>query len=189
MKNEIRKKLLLIRKNLSFDEVLDKSKIIKNKLFKMNDFKQASTILFYVSYNNEVYTHEMIKEQLTGKKTIVVPIADKKNRSLSLSKLENWDDLTIGAYNILEPKKERIKEVNIESIDLIIVPSVGFDEKGRRIGHGKGYYDKLLKNSKHASSIGLSFECQIVKRIPTEIFDIPVDKIVTEKRIINCRKV
>lgn len=189
MKNEIRKQLILKRKNLSFDEVLDKSKIIKNKLFRLKDFKQASTTLFYVSYNNEVYTHEMIKEQLTGKKTIIVPIADKKNRSLTLSKLENWDDLSIGAYKILEPKKESIKEVNIESIDLIIVPGVGFDENGRRIGHGKGYYDKLLKNSKYATSIGLSFECQIVKRIPTESYDIPVDKIVTEKRIINCKKV
>jgi len=189
MKNEIRKKLLLIRKNLSFDEVLDKSKIIKNKLFKLKDFKQASKILFYISYNNEVCTHEMIKEQLTGKKTIVVPIADKKSKNLILSNLENWDDLTIGTYKILEPKREKIKEVNIESIDLIIVPGVGFDKKGRRIGHGKGYYDKLLKNSKHATIIGLSFECQIVRCIPTESFDIPVDKIVTEKRIIDCRKV
>ena len=108
MKNHIRKQLIKTRRNLTFNEVLDKSKIIKNKLFRTKDFKQASTILFYISYNNEVYTHEMIKEQLTSEKIIVVPISDKKNRSLILSELENWDDLSVGSYNILEPKKEKI---------------------------------------------------------------------------------
>ena len=185
MKNQIRKNLILIRKKLSNKEVFEKSKKIKNRLFGLNDFNQASTILFYVSYNNEVYTHEMIKELLTGNKEIVVPIANKKNRSLTLSKLDNWDDLTIGAYNILEPKKDRINEVNLDCIDLIIVPGVGFDENGNRIGHGKGYYDKLLKNSKQATSIGLSFECQIFENIPTGKYDIPVNIIVTEKRVIK----
>ncbi len=187
MKNQIRKQLIDKRKNLSSTEVLEKSRIIKNKLFNMKDFKHASTILFYISYENEVYTHEMIKEQLQNKKTIVVPIADIKKRCLILSKLENWNDLAVGAYNILEPKKERIIEVNIESIGLIIIPGVGFDIKGRRIGHGKGYYDNLLNNSKRALHIGLSFEFQIVNLIPTENHDIPVDKIVTEKRIIDCK--
>jgi 5-formyltetrahydrofolate cyclo-ligase len=187
MKKQTRKNLIFIRKNLSRQDVIEKSKKIKSKLFSLNEFKQASTILFYVSYDNEVYTHDMIKELLTIKKNIVVPIACKKNRSLILSKLENWDDLSVGSYNILEPKKDRINKINLDSIDLIIVPGVGFDEKGNRIGHGKGYYDKLLKKSKQVTSIGLSFECQILKNIPTGIYDIPVNIIVTEKRIISCQ--
>jgi 5-formyltetrahydrofolate cyclo-ligase len=186
MKNQIREKLILIRKNLSIEEVYENSKKIKSKLFNLNEFKQASNIIFYVSYNNEVNTHEMIKELLTGKKNIVVPITDKKHRSLTLSKLDNWDDLSVGYYNILEPKKEKIKKVILDYIDLIIVPGVGFDEKGNRIGHGKGYYDKLLRNSKQLKSIGLSFECQILKNVPTGKYDINVEKIVTEKRIIDC---
>jgi 5-formyltetrahydrofolate cyclo-ligase len=186
MKNQIRKQLILKRKNLTRDEVLEKSSIIKNKLFDLKDFKQASTVLFYVSYNNEVNTHKMIKEQLAGEKTIVVPITDKKNRSLTLSKLNDWNDLSVGSYNILEPKKGKITEINIDLLDLIIVPGVGFDMKGNRIGHGKGYYDNLLKNSKRTTSIGLSFEWQILKSIPIQNHDIPVDKIVTEKRIIYC---
>ena len=111
MKNQIRKQLIKIRKNISLVEVIEKSKIIKNKLFEMDDFNHASIILFYISYNNEVFTHEMIKEQLTNNKIIVVPIVDRKSSSLILSKLEDWNDLTVGAYNILEPKKERISRV------------------------------------------------------------------------------
>ena len=184
MKKQIRKNLILIRKNLSKEFVFENSLKIKNNLFGLNDFKKASTILFYVSYNNEVYTHEMIKELLTSKKIILVPISDTRNRTLILSKLEKWSDLSRGTYNILEPKKEKIKQVDIDSIDLIIVPGVGFDERGNRIGHGKGYYDNLLRNSKKAISIGLSFECQIIENIPTGKYDIPVDIIVTEKRVI-----
>ena len=124
---------------------------------------------------------------MENKKTIVVPVVEKDKRSLILSKLEGWNDLEVGSYNILEPKKDRINEIDIDNIDLIIVPGVGFDMNGNRIGHGKGYYDNLLKNSKRATSIGLSFECQIIENIPTGKYDIPINIILTEKRTIDCR--
>jgi 5-formyltetrahydrofolate cyclo-ligase len=187
MKDKLRKKLINLRKNISENEVFEKSKKIKNRLFKMKEFKEASAILFYVSYDNEVFTHEMIKDGISNKKNIVVPVTDKKNKTIILSKLESFYDLSPGAYNILEPKKEKIKEIPIDELDLIIVPGVGFDVQGHRIGHGKGYYDNLLKNSK-APKIGLSFEFQIVKNVPIEKHDIHMDKIVTEKRIIVCKK-
>jgi len=186
MKEEVRKELIKLRKNLSKNEILEKSEKIKNKLFKMTEFKESPTILFYVSYDNEVYTHEMIKDSITNKKNVVVPLTDKKNKILILSKLDSWDDLNPGAYNILEPKKEKIKEISVDELDLIIVPGVGFDQQGHRIGHGKGYYDNLLKNSEKLT-IGLAFEFQIIKNIPIEKHDIPIDKIVTEKRLIDCK--
>jgi 5-formyltetrahydrofolate cyclo-ligase len=186
MKEKVRRELINLRKSLSKNEVLEKSNKIKDRLFKMKEFKEASTILFYISYDNEVFTHDMIKDSITNKKNVVVPVTDKKNKTLILSKLEIWDDLCIGTYNILEPKKEKIKEISIDKIDLIIVPGVGFDKQGHRIGHGKGYYDNLLKNSE-APTIGLAFEFQIIKNIPIERHDVPIDKIVTEKRLIDCK--
>ena len=185
MKDKIRKELIKIRKNLSKKVVLEKSNQIKKRLFEMSEFKQSSTILFYVSYDNEVYTHEMIKECMSIGKKVIVPFSNKKNRQLILSKLGNWNDLETGSYGILEPRKEKIEEVSINDIDLIIVPGVGFDERGHRIGHGKGYYDNLLKISKKALHVGLAFESQIVKKIPVESHDLPVDIIVTEERIID----
>ena len=186
MKQELRKNLLEIRGKLSEKDVFEKSDSIKDSLFGMREFKEANSVLFYVSYDNEVYTHDMIKECMARKKRIVVPVSNKKNRSLILSKLDKWNDLNIGSYGILEPRVDKIKEISIDEIDLIVVPGVGFNERGRRIGHGKGYYDNLLKNSKKAMHIGLAFEFQIVERIPVEKHDISVDKVVTEKRIINC---
>lgn len=186
MKNKLRKKLIEIRKNIPRNEVLEKSNRIKNRLYKMEEFKLASTILFYVSYDNEVYTHDMIKERMSIGKKIIVPFSDKKNRCLILSELNNWNDLEPGSYGILEPRKHNIEEISIDKINLIIVPGVGFDEQCRRIGHGKGYYDNLLRNSKNAQHIGLAFEFQIVEKIPIEKHDLPVNKIITEKRIIEC---
>jgi 5-formyltetrahydrofolate cyclo-ligase len=186
MKDRLRKELIKKRKSLTKTEVLAKSNQIKKRLFELNEFKQSSVVLFYVSYDNEVYTHDMIKECMKTRKNISVPVSDKEQRRLILSELKNWNDLEPGSYGILEPKKDKIKEIPIESIDIIIIPGVGFDELGCRIGHGAGYYDNLLKESTNALHIGLAFEIQIVEKIPIESHDIPVDKILTEKRMIEC---
>jgi len=186
MKEELRKEGMQIRKNLSETELLEKSKQIEKRLYKMKEFQQASTILFYVSYDNEVYTHDMIKENLSSGKNVVAPITDAEKHCLILSKLNNWEDLECSTYSILEPKKNCVREVSLDKIDLILVPGVVFDESGNRIGHGMGYYDKLLRNSKNATHVGLAFELQIVDNIPVEEHDVKVDKIVTEERIINC---
>jgi 5-formyltetrahydrofolate cyclo-ligase len=127
----------------------------------------------------------MIKESIDMGKAVVVPKSVTKEYKLILSRHTNWDDLEAGAYNILEPKKESIEEVDIESIDLIIVPGVVFDIHGNRIGHGKGYYDRLLKNSRNIPSIGLAFGLQIVENIISEQHDEKIDMIITEERIIK----
>ena len=186
MKDKLRKELIKKRKSLHKTEVLAKSNRIKNRLFELNEFKQSSVVLFYVSYGNEVNTHDMIKECLKNGKNITVPVSNIEKRSLILSELKNWNDLEPGSYGILEPKKDKIREIPIESIDIIIVPGVGFDELGCRIGHGAGYYDNLLKESINAIHIGLAFEIQIVEKVPVESHDLPVDIIITEKRRIDC---
>ncbi len=184
MKEKLRKEIKEKRIKQTKEENRKKSKEIKEKLFGLKEYRDAKIALFYVSYNGEVFTHDMIKEALNEKK-IAVPISNKKEQTLIISKLNNWEDLIESSYGILEPKKEKIKKISIEEIDLIIVPGIAFDLKGDRIGHGKGYYDRLLKNT-NAPIIALAFEFQIIKSIPTDRNDVPVDIIITEKRIIKC---
>ncbi|RLF27428.1 MAG: 5-formyltetrahydrofolate cyclo-ligase [Thermoplasmata archaeon] len=186
MKEHLRRKIKNIRLQISEKEVLRKSHEIKKKLFSLREFKRASSILFYVSYNNEVCTHDMIRECLSSEKSIVVPLISRKNKKMFLSKLNSWDELEPGEYSILQPCREYVSEVSVNDVDIIIVPGIVFDEKGHRIGHGLGYYDRLLSDSKNALHIGLAFEFQIVDRIPVEKHDVAVDKIVTEKRVIHC---
>jgi 5-formyltetrahydrofolate cyclo-ligase len=186
MKKEIRSTILKKRHRMLFSEVIAKSERIKEQVFHMDEFKDAKTILFYLSYDNEVYTHEMIKESLEIKKQVVVPKTDRNSRTILCSSLTKWDDLVAGAYDILEPRQECLKEVLPESIDLIIIPGIAFDCQGNRIGHGMGYYDRLFTKKFNAHRLGLAFEFQIVEKISPETHDVKVNKIVTEKRIITC---
>ncbi|MBN2600071.1 MAG: 5-formyltetrahydrofolate cyclo-ligase [Candidatus Thermoplasmatota archaeon] len=186
MKESIRSLLRKKRNAMHESEVLEKSRRIKAHLFSMQEFQKARTILFYVSYDNEVNTHEMIQESLRMKKHIAVPVSDAETRTIICSTLSKWDDLSLGAYNILEPRKDCIEQIAPTSIDLILLPGIAFDSEGNRIGHGKGYYDRLLQNNLHANRFGLAFEFQIVEKIPTGKHDRRVEKIITEDRIINC---
>jgi len=183
MKENLRKEIKEKRRKISKEEQRKKSKEIKEKLFSLLEYKFTETILYYISFDSEVFTHEIVKEALNEKR-VVVPIINKEDFSLILSELKDWDDLEVGSYGILEPKKEKINKVAINEIDLIIVPGIAFDMNGNRLGQGKGYYDRLLKNS-NAVKIALAYEIQIVDKVPTKENDIPVDMIISEKRIIK----
>ncbi|MBN1157117.1 5-formyltetrahydrofolate cyclo-ligase [Candidatus Woesearchaeota archaeon] len=182
MKSAIRKQLLERRNSISSEGILRKSKKIKRLLFRLPEYKKAKSVLFYVSKSKEVCTIEMIKEALK-EKTVAVPKTDKKNKKLILSKIKSLGELKEGCFGILEPVK--INKIEMYEIDLIIVPGVAFDRECRRIGHGHGYYDRLLSKAK-APKIGLALESQIVDRIPAEPHDVEVNKVVTEERIIEC---
>ena len=72
----------------------------------MKEFKDAKAILFYISYGNEVDTHQMIKDCISIEKKVVVPKTDRLHKRIVLSELSKWNNLAYGEYNILEPKKE-----------------------------------------------------------------------------------
>jgi len=186
MKAEIRSLIQKKRNNMHFSEVSEKSRRIKDRLFSTDEFKDAETVLFYISYDNEVYTHEMIQGSLRMKKHIAVPKTDLRTRTIICSSLLKWDDLLSGTYTILEPRQDCVNKISPESFDLVIIPGIAFDCQGNRIGHGKGYFDRLLQKKIHAHRFGLAFELQIVESIPTERHDRTVEKIVTEDRIIIC---
>ena len=112
MKDRLRKSIAKKRNTLSTSEVLEKSSRIKKRIFEMELFRNAQTILFYVSYGNEVYTHDMIKESIELGKTVVVPKSVTKDYTLILSRLTNWNDLGVGECNILEPPKDSFKEID-----------------------------------------------------------------------------
>jgi len=179
MKHKVREKLLEKRNNLSRNEVLGKSNKIKDRLFSLREFWDAKTVMFYVSKENEVYTHDMIRESLNSK-TVCVPVTVLADKSLKIAKINSFDELRVSTFDVLEPKN--IVDIEKDKLDMIIVPGIAFDEKCNRIGSGNGYYDKFLKDVK-AKKIALGFDFQILEKIPVEDYDIPVDAIVTEEKV------
>ncbi len=90
-----------------------------------------------------------------------------------------------GAYGILEPTKQNNHVSN--NIDLIIVPGIGFDASGNRLGHGKGYYDRLIEKNPKAALIALAYDFQIIESIQAKSHDKQVDIIISEKQTIICK--
>jgi 5-formyltetrahydrofolate cyclo-ligase len=187
MKEQLRQTLLSHRRNLRDTEVHAKSRRIIQRLWSLQVFSSATTIMHYISYDNEVFTHDLIKDCLTRGKIVVVPVTRIHTHTVTPSILYHWDDLQEGPYGILEPKKEAQEEISLGKIDVFLVPGVGFDRKGGRLGHGMGYYDTLLQKATGIPKIGLAFSSQIVDQIPMDTHDVAMDYVVTEHEIIHCK--
>lgn len=183
MKDLIRKEMSEKRASVSGEEIKNKSDKIKENLFSLKEFEKAKIIMLYVSKDNEVLTHEMIKECLS-EKTVCVPVTDIKNKKLIISKIDSFDELKKGSFDILQPVE--VKKIKKDKIDLVIIPGLAFDRKGSRIGYGIGYYDIFLKKM-NVLKIALAFDFQITENIENQEHDVRMDMIITESGIIYCK--
>lgn len=182
-KQEIRKRILEKRNNLNKQWIVNKSRKIHRRLVSTKEFQKAGTIMFYITKDNEVETKSMIELALRKRKTVCAPCTDKINRKLHPAIIKDLKrDLVKGNYDILEPRKKASRP---KKIDLVITPGIAFDANGHRLGRGKAYYDRFLERLKNIPKIGLAFDFQIVDKLPVDNHDIPVDKVITEKRIIK----
>lgn len=162
------------------------SRAICDRFMALPEYAAARTVMFYVDVRTEVRTRQHLPAALAGDKCIVVPYC--VDNVLELFPLENMDELVVGMYKILEPRPELRgaagKRVDVSELDLAMVPGVAFDRRGARMGHGFGYYDKLLEHVRpDAPLIALAFECQLFDEIPTQDHDVFMDKIVTERDV------
>jgi len=184
VKNQIKESILEKRNSLSKEEIVQRSAQIKNNLFDSEQFKKSRIIMFFVSFNSEVHTHDMIRAALKNK-IVVVPKVEQNE--IEPSVIIDFDSLiSSGKFGILEPIE--IMKIVYKNIGLVLVPGITFDKEGHRIGYGFGYYDKFLHKVPKAVKIGLAFDFQVIDKIPREQHDVPVDFIVTEKGVIECRK-
>jgi 5-formyltetrahydrofolate cyclo-ligase len=152
------------------------------------EYAGAGTVMFYVDVRSEVRTRHSLPDALRSGKRIVVPYCVQNELLLFL--LQDMEELSIGMYKILEPRPELRslpeKRVMPADLDLVMVPGVAFDRSGGRMGHGLGYYDRLLQHARDAAPlVALAFECQLFAEIPTQAHDVFMDKIITEKAIYS----
>jgi 5-formyltetrahydrofolate cyclo-ligase len=155
------------------------------------EYQAGRTIMFYVDVRSEVRTRNSLGEALASGKRIVVPYCVEQELELFL--LSHMEELAVGMYKILEPRIELRdlpeKKVMPTDLDLIMVPGVAFDKTGARMGHGFGYYDKLLEHARpDAPLVALAFECQLFPEIPTQPHDIFMDKIITENAVYTGKR-
>lgn len=172
LKNRLRKEIKKRVNAMSFEEKSRQSAITLSLLEKNPIFQSAQTILLFWSLPDELSTHEFI-EKWSKEKKIVLPVV--VGDLLEIREFKGIDRMQKGAFEILEPIGKRLEDYS--SIELSIIPGVGFDAAGHRLGRGKGYYDKLLPHI-DTYKIGICYPCQFVETIPTEKWDVVMDEVI-----------
>lgn len=180
MKEELRKKILSLRK--SFKNSGAQSKLIAEKFFSLPEVKSSKTFLLYFPHKKEVNTLPIIRKLIKQGKKVLLPKVEK-DKILPIL-VSNLSQLQRGFAGIKEPQGKIIPK---NQIDIVVVPAVAYDRRGYRIGYGKGYYDRFLKDYK-GLKIGLAYDFQVVDRIPYEKHDVPVDIVITPSEIINIKE-
>lgn len=168
------------------------SQQIIDRVMKQPQYADARCVLWYVDVRDEVRTRHAlpgaIDRAIANDQRMVIPYCD--GQDLQLFELRSMDELESGRFGILEPKPElRLldhRSVAIQDVDLVLVPGVAFDRSGGRIGHGKGFYDRCLRDAKPETCLmAIAFACQVFDRVPTERHDIMMDVVVTEHGVTD----
>ncbi len=186
-KQDLRKRMLAKRDSKRSAELDVLSAKITERLRGLPEIVRARVISTYVSKGSEVRTLEIIRSCLAEGKTVLVPVTDRINKRLVFSELTNPDlQLEPGTFGIPEPGADALKPIPLEQADAILVPGVAWDIRGNRVGYGGGFYDRAINSLRtDPIRVGLSYDFQIVNRIPATSYDTRVEKIVTEKRVID----
>ena len=168
------------------DEV---SKAAVTRFMALPEYQDAKVAMWYLDCRSETRTKpELLEEVAKAEKKIIVPYCTEDENGevkLGLWHMESLEEMVVGKWNILEPPKELWgnpdKEVEPEDLDLVLVPGVGFDRAGHRMGNGQGYYDRLLERVRpDCSLVALCYESQMFDDIPVAPHDVLMDKVVTE---------
>lgn len=162
------------------------SRRIMAQLFELPAYQQARTVMLYIGIRSEVRTREQVPEILASGRRVVVPFC--RGHKLGLFTLRDLDELELSGFGLWEPppsaRAQPDKACDVKDLDLIAVPGVAFDRRGGRLGHGKAYYDRLLRDVRpDACLVGLAFECQLFPAIPVGKRDIFMDLVITESGV------
>ena len=175
-KNLIREKMLSIRKNMSKNEVEEKSARI---IYFARKFitQEVNSIMFYVPINNEVDLIPLAEELFEKEYEILFPKVMDKTVILPYIINNFFKDFKKGAYGIPEPNTKAYKK----KIDICFVPGIAFGSNGFRVGYGYSYFDRFLFSGQVHKTIGIGYDFQFVESVPYDKYDYKLDYLITEK--------
>lgn len=159
--------------------------LIADRFLNSEIFRNSDSVLIYVSYGSEIDTYGIIRRALADNKIVAVPCCS--GGIMEFYKLNAVDDLVPGSFGIPTVDTENKLPFYACGNTVCVVPGLGFDEDGNRIGYGGGYYDRFLSD-KSLGTAALCYEKCLVDHVPTERHDKTVDFIFTEKRMLNVRR-
>jgi len=185
-KQELRAAALRNRRSIDPEELTALSSLVRANLHSLREYRDARLLVSYCAKEDEVQTRQIIQSALEEGKRVAVVVTEASSKTLSFSEIDSFeDDLAPGAFGILEPKPGHLRPVPLQRADLVLVPLVAWDEKGHRLGYGAGYFDRALARARRVTKVGLALESQRLPQIPESRHDVPLDIVVTEKRVVR----
>jgi len=185
MKNAARTAARAARAQLKPDDIATRSMQIAERVQGLEKFRQAKVVALYLAMPDEVQTTPILTACHRLGQRVCVPAFDNRAGCYRLAWLTANDILAVGHWQIPEPA-EPVWVAQPETVDLVLVPGLAFDANGHRLGHGRGWIDRLLEGLFSAYKVGLGFAVQIAARVPVAEHDVVMDAVVTEKEIY-CR--
>ncbi|MBJ6725821.1 5-formyltetrahydrofolate cyclo-ligase [Geomesophilobacter sediminis] len=180
-KTILRSKTLATRKGLAAEQVDAMSLSIQERFLALPEFQTARSIALYSPIHNEVETVLVARQALDLGKRVCFPAAVGEH--LSFREVRDLSELHPGRFGILEPQGASLDPT---FFDLIVVPGICFDSYGRRIGYGKGFYDKALHRMEGAGRlVAFCYGFQLLSEILGEPHDVVMDLIITEERVVR----
>ncbi|XP_029354570.1 5-formyltetrahydrofolate cyclo-ligase isoform X1 [Echeneis naucrates] len=176
---------------LGGDEKLRQSLVVSQQLFKHPKYVSCNRIAVFLSMDDEVRTDVIIKDVFKRGKSCFIPRYNSNSSHmdmLKLSSLQDMESLPLTSWNIRQPAEDdnsREEALAAGGLDLILMPGLGFDKAGNRLGRGKGYYDTYLERCiQHPKgkpyTIALAFKEQLCPKIPVDDNDVLIDEILYE---------
>lgn len=170
-KKALRAYIRQLKKEISAEQILAASKKLTEQFLAHPLYQKTKTVYGYLPYNQEVRTWALLEQALKDGKQVAVPkVYGEEMRFILISDLSR---VAPGYAGIPEPVDDG--PVANDPEGLVLMPGMVFDKDGHRIGYGGGFYDRFLAQEPQHPTIALCYEFQLLERIPTEEFDIPVD--------------
>lgn len=183
VKKELRQQLRHEIAEISAKKVVDASHSASQLLFGTAEFKKAETVMVFLSMAGEIDTSPIVLRCWQDRKRVLAPkVSWNQRRMLPVEIRSLTEDLMVTGMGIREPISGIPFPISL--LDMVIVPGLGFDEKGNRLGRGRGFYDRFLAHPEFKGvACGFAFEQQVVEEIPIGPLDRHVDMLVTDKKV------
>lgn len=173
-KKELRSAIREKKRAMSEELILRKSSALKDKFLATDAYRQAAAIYGYLPYNQEVRTVPILEQALRDGKKVAVPKV--YGDDMKFIYLDDLSRVAKGYAGIPEPIDDG--PVADDEGALVLMPGLAFDPQGHRIGYGGGFYDRFLEREPHHPTVALCYDFQMLQKLETEEFDIPVDLVI-----------
>jgi 5-formyltetrahydrofolate cyclo-ligase len=185
MKATVREQMKQARLALSAADVERRSAFIVQRLVELEAFRRAATVMLYLSVRNEVDTTSAVARCLNDGKRVALPRMDYEHKRI----VPYWvtdltSQLVLGRMDLIEPDPAKTEVVELDELELVVVPGLAFDRRGYRIGWGRGYYDAFLPLL-GARRVGLAYAFQLVEALEHDGHDVPMDYVVTDEATLE----